>query len=754
MNVKTPKWKTICREGQVNWRLEIIAVVSMLLLTTISVMLVYHLWNKNVHVPIVFDGDGLGAVVTIKNIIEGNSFLEYPSLSAPFTENVYLQDYFLETIIIRIIATFTKDVGIVTNIFWFMTYILTAITMYILCRKIKLQPAIAVMCALIYDFLPYHFFRMPHFWLFGCYVIPLAAILIVDIIESNYIFDNKINVKKLMGGCAIAILVGINGLYYSVFTMILLGAALVYSLFQQRIWKNIICTIWLWGIIAISVVGVMIVPLLISGSNAFAEVGDSRTLYQINVFALSIVYMLLPIPGHRIEGLSNITLDMYEQLGANENYMACLGGVMSLGYIISVVYGLFDRKNNEPLVKKIGTMNLVTTIVAISGGLDIFIGYFVSTSIRCYNRMSVFIALFSVLVVGIGIQRIIKKIKKVVVKYFVICLIIVIAILDQTSAKFSTNTNFNCEELQYDSAYTEIEESYIQLSAYMQKIESNVGENAMIYQMPSVRASSNDDEWKFYPLQAYIVSDGIKWSSSLSTVGEQQQWLNQMEELESNELVEILAFNNFDGILIDKTNYSESKFRKIRNELEKKMNIKPLISEDGLLYFYNIKQYKNERLSEYSQDEIDNIKEALNNVMIAKNYKVDLQTFAYQEKKDLSNNRVLVNKGTYQYGPYWDMKAGKYIVTVMGDQLLNASYDCLADLETDDVGIKEIRHTDTLIQYELCLEKDMDNVEVRLFGKKGSFILEQYYLGPEQGEWSENIDKNLDIYLKALESEE
>lgn len=113
-------------------------------------------------------------------MIEGEGIWHRSYWSAPMEEDNYMVDYILPLIIIRVIILFVKDAAVVINIFWILTYILTAITTYLFLRKLGIRYSIAVFGSIIYNFLPYHYMRIEHFWLCGCYIIPLCLWLIMD----------------------------------------------------------------------------------------------------------------------------------------------------------------------------------------------------------------------------------------------------------------------------------------------------------------------------------------------------------------------------------------------------------------------------------------------------------------------------------------------------------------------------------------------------------------------------------------------
>ena len=145
--------------------------------TIIVLTLVYRLWEKDFHVPIVYNGgDGVGGLVTIQKAIQNEKFWKFEFWSAPYGENVYSQEYFFQYLVVKMLTSFSEDVGVISNAFWIITYILTSITSFFFFKKMKVQSGAIIVGSLLYNFLPYHYLRLNHFWLMGCYIIPIQVV--------------------------------------------------------------------------------------------------------------------------------------------------------------------------------------------------------------------------------------------------------------------------------------------------------------------------------------------------------------------------------------------------------------------------------------------------------------------------------------------------------------------------------------------------------------------------------------------------
>ena len=118
---------------------------------------------------------------------------------------------------------------------------------------------------------------------------------------------------------------------------------------------------------------------------------------------------------------------------------------------------------------------------------------------------------------------------------------------------------------------------------------------------------------------------------------------------------------------MDSQSYStEEEFSDVCQEIEILTGEKPVIDESGELYFYDIVNYKNELLENYSTEQLQRMRTAIENeIKGIKITSVDTSEL-YLYNKGKVENECLIEKGDLQFGPYIDLEAGKYQITVVG----------------------------------------------------------------------------------------
>lgn len=578
----------------------------------ILVFLVYELWNKDFTVPLFYEenGDTLGALYTIKNIADGHSLFDAPYINAPHEIPHLLQDYILQAGIIKVMTLFTKDLGILANSFWLLTYVLTAITTYLLLKKLRIHDFIAMMGSIIFAFLPYHYFRISHFWLMAYYIVPLAAWIIIDLLDEDFLINDEktFSAKKFFCNKCIyldlifAVIISLHGIYYSLFTLLIIWFAVIVTTIRIKKWQYLLLAFCDSVMIILPIIITYILPVLFSNTEKISDLANERNIYQMDLYALRIIYLILPIPEHRIDALSKSTAEIYNQLGTNtEVYMAHLGIIMTIGMIISFIALFINSKNTkESLCQKMGKINIFVILLSVVGGFDLLIGIFITPSIRCFNRVSVFIALFSLIAFCSCIENLSQKIKTIRknIAIAVVCFALtIVGVLDQTAGAFADFSKYNIETRAYENAYTDNSKQYLNTKEFVESIETVLNnEQSMILQFPL----APENVQQFAQTKFALMSDKLSWSSSIS-INTHTFWLEALKQFPLENILKIASIYDFSGILVDKNVFSsEDEFREMYNMLQKEINADPITDSSGEVYFYDLRDYRNQVLQYYS----------------------------------------------------------------------------------------------------------------------------------------------------------
>ena len=730
---------------------EIYILVFNIILTLGILVVVLRLWEKDIFVPISFQNDGLGAVATVKSMIEGDGAWYRSYWSAPFGETNYMIDYIFPLMIIKPLTLVIRDAAVVINIFWLLTYVFTAITTYILLRKVGCRYHIAIFGSIIYNFLPYHFFRIEHFWLCGCYIVPLSFILILNLWgEINYrekyykLYKIKIS-KDFLVNTILCLLIGLNGIYYAVFTVILLMCVGFISLFNEKRIRILIKAFIEIVFIFVPIVAIYVLPTIILSSSQMKAQMNTRSIFDIETYALKVSALLFPVQGHRLKFLSDFT-SKYSEIFAltNENYTVVLGMIMSIGFILSLVAVFCGKlfKTHGSLFRKSGLINIIIILISCQGGFADYVGIFLTSAIRCFNRMSIFIALASILLVCVLLGDIFSNLNmKILWQNIVIVILCILGVLDQVPDKFSTYSLFDPAKNEYVLTYKEKEEEYYNLKKYFHSIQNRIGDDATIYMYPR-HPYYGENNKPFAPIKAYVCGESLKWSYSEWNT-KYDEWFSKKEQTNNIEqLIKIISCLDMSGIMIDSDAFeNEESFNDVYNKLNNILKIKPIVYEKGNLYFYDITNYKKQYLKQFSAKKIKQIYNAIEKDMD----NIDVRYINNKDIKLISGKKcgdeIVVEKEDKQYGPYINLQEGKYRITVLGENLESVEVDVTSGIGKKQEHVSNVVNSDNYITYEFELNNETSNVEFLSYSNSNNYIIYGYFIEKDVGEGFHDVKK-------------
>lgn len=283
---------------------------------------VLQLWNAQLSVPLVYDGDATGDELfnslLIKGIFDNGWYLNNGFVGAPAGLDLFdfpMADN-LHFLLIRFISLFAGSWPATMNIFYLATFPLAVITSLFVFRRLHVSTPVAVVGSVLFAFLPYHFHRGEiHLFLAGIYIVPLSCLLVLRMCVGAPPFIRQddggeaydFRSLRTVGYVIIALLTASAGIYYAVFACFFLVVAGVYSSFPHRSIKRLAVA----GIaIALVVIGILInisPSVVYMQKNGTNKAVAARSPNETVSYALTITPMILPVSGHRIGLFEHIT---------------------------------------------------------------------------------------------------------------------------------------------------------------------------------------------------------------------------------------------------------------------------------------------------------------------------------------------------------------------------------------------------------------------------------------------------------------
>jgi phosphoglycerol transferase len=169
--------------------------------------------------------------------------------------------------------------------------------------------------------------------------------------------------------------------------------------------------------------------------------------FESEIYGLKIIQMLLPVPGHFVGKLSSLS-ERYLALSPyiSENRMSSLGLVAAFGFFIMTAWGLLrpkftskpfsdQSKRRISLLDQLSSLNMFSVLIATIGGFGTLIAFLFFPSIRAYNRISIYIAFFSLAFLIALILELFSKFRSRWVQFakvFLLISLLVFGVWDQT----------------------------------------------------------------------------------------------------------------------------------------------------------------------------------------------------------------------------------------------------------------------------------------------------------------------------------
>jgi len=584
----------------------IIAFVSIVIL-----ILILKLWNADLSIPFIYGGDALFSGALIKGMIQNGWYLDNPYIGMPTGLN--FRDYPLSDnlhfLILKIISLIFPDYGITLNLFYLLTFPLTAITSFFVLRHFGIAFQISLMGSILYTFLPNHFFRnVGHLFLAAYYMVPLMVLVILWIGNERsplLIGHKKKSISKnvyFWAAIIICLLTSSSGVYFSYFGCFFLLVAGSLATAKQRKSHPLIISIFLILIIIIGTL-VNISPSLYhwykNGQNS--EVGK-RGFFEPELYGLKITQLLLPIKDHRIPVLAKLK-ESYNRNAplVNENDWVSLGIIGSVGFLILIFAIFFDRLrswNSE--VYNLSFLNLSGILVSTIGGFSTLIAFFFP-DIRGYNRVSFYLAFFTIYTICAAINHFSIKLSRKHQFFFsfLIYTILILGILDQTSPQFvppyEGKKNYHREQMQF-----------------MSKIESILPNRAMIFQLPYFPFPEHPPINKVHDYDhfggGYLLSKELRWSYGTIKGREGDLWQRMVTEKPLEEFLETIVMAGFKAIYIDRYGY-EDNAKSLEKKIEEIIQKAPFISPNNRYSIYSLIGFEEKLISKYSKKEWQEKKE-------------------------------------------------------------------------------------------------------------------------------------------------
>src|SRR5262249_8571090 len=262
--------------------------------------------------------------------------------------------------------------------------------------------------------------------------------------------------------------------------------------------------------------------------------------------------MLTPIPNHPLPLMRSIRDKIKAARflnDANESFFAALGTIGSVGFLILICVAVGRPRGRilgDARLRILSSFVVAFVLIAGAGGFGSLFNVFVVHEFRVYNRISPFIALFSLVAVAIIVDAFLAG-KKRYSQVLLCGSLLIFGAFDQISLAPFGNRGHERRRFYEDQFF-------------IRQLESRVPAGTMVFQLPYEDFVYGGRRERMLPgdqMRPYLHSKTLRWSWGAMS-GRNHNWTKVTADLPLDQLIERISFAGFGGLLIDRYGYKDS----------------------------------------------------------------------------------------------------------------------------------------------------------------------------------------------------
>ncbi len=554
----------------------------------------------DLRLPLSYSRDTLGVLALIKGQTENAWYLVNERLGAPghYDMHDYPVTDLLPLLLLKLLGLLSANPVVVFHLFVLLTYPLTTLTALAVLRHFGIGRVPAVGASLLYTFLPFHQGRVDegHLFLTAYYLVPPVVMVIVWICQGRRLlfranpqtglYRLHLTSPAAIVTLGICLLTAVGNVYFAFFACFLLMVAGAAVLLRER---NVLAGLSALCLVALITGGVVLagLPTLLYRAEHGTNPETGRDAVEADMFSLKVAHLVLPIREHRVPALARIRAAYSHPWRPleNENNYASLGAVGAGGFLLLLGCLLLRAEALPESLASLRLLNLAAVLLGVIGGLGSLVSFLVIPEIRCYNRISVYIAFFALwagawaanaLFFTPGRSRWVKALGLAIVP-----LVTLAGLLDQTPRALVPNRAQLAAALHSDADF-------------FGRVEATLPRGAMVFQLPYTRFpewAARHQMGDYEHFRAYLHSRALRWSYGAMANREADAWQKHTAGLPTPRMVEALALTGFGGLYVDRRGYPAERLLELEAQLRGCLGDPPLVSADGQRSCYDLSAY-------------------------------------------------------------------------------------------------------------------------------------------------------------------
>lgn len=534
----------------------------------------------NLKHPFIYNGDGLFQFWLGQRAIEGwifdnprsgfpfgSSFLDYPGSDSG------------NLLLLKILGKISGSYFAAANLYLLLGFSAAFAAGFLVFRKINLDRKLAFSAAILFAFLPYHFSRllMGHTFYTWYFVVPIYFYIGLRVFQLD---RRPISVADLLKYSTLLAFSACFGVYFAFFGAITVAICGASGFLREKNSRALLISFALLASICLAVL-VNVTPNLVNsvenGKNT--EVAQ-RIPVETEMYALKLVHLLLPYEMHRSKSLRNFTQN-YNKTFPLSNTVSSLGVIGILGFM-SILLSFFRSSAGLHQDHRMSILTLLTLLLLVTstvGGLNVLFSTLISPMIRGWDRISIFIAFFSIAAFFITIEQLLKskKVRPLTIGVISLC-IMGLGVIDQTATP------------SYNASLTS-KTRFLQDQKFIGSIEKLMPKGAAIYQLPYIpfpEEANLVNLGTYDLLVGFLNSENLHWSAGGMRGREADLFYRALSKQPVADQLKTIKSMGFSGIYIDKRGYQDSG-QAIVEEIIRLVGPAAREREDGAIVFFALK---------------------------------------------------------------------------------------------------------------------------------------------------------------------
>jgi len=581
------------REGL---RTNVLWLTITLVVTTLALIVVLQLWRADPHVPLSAGLDHEFTLMEVKNVLREGWVNHTQHLGAPFGQELYdfpvVAGDVLHLLLIKGLGILTDDPALALNCFYGLSFLLVSGAAFIALRLLKVSPALASALAVLYSFLPYHFLRGVYYGqlaLATYYAIPLVCALVIRQLGDEPLLElrrgrraRRVDVRlarsRALLALAICVAAALTGVYYAVFTMILLVFAAMARGLTARSFRPFLSSLLLGAVTAATLMIALIPNLAYAQRHGSNPEAGRRVATESEIYGLKIVNLVLPTPGHRIPALDLRFAEKSILPGEGTEALGLVGAAGFIGLLLMACRRLLGRGSGSGPADSMAGLVVFVVLLGTVAGFSAVLASLGLVQIRAWSRLSVVVGFLALGAVALALDYLTARVKasrRGLTRLGIALLVLVLGVADQTSTSFVPR-------------YEQVSRNWRSDRSFYRAVDAKYGE-ADVFQLPIMpfpESSPVGKLWGWAHFRGYFHSERLRWSFG-GMRGREADWQDQLLPLPGAEAVSRVALAGFEALYIDRAGYSDNGVALER--LLKPFLDQPLLSADGRLAVYDLR---------------------------------------------------------------------------------------------------------------------------------------------------------------------